>query len=392
MNSIVLKLPEKVSLDEFAEIKKQLFFVSESILSISLTEDYKNIEVMFVSAPQRAVLEALEKEIKSLMQAFELSKNKAIFKKNFFKSQSIEPIQPLQLEQLNLAKPLGSGIYAYAGILQKLLNGLDSHFQKIAINMGAKELIFPNLIKTETLLKTGYLKNFPHQSQIVYDPHSGIDNLRNLREHLNHNRALEKTENLDSFFKPSDFCLTPAVCYHCYEFHQNSQLENRKPLIVTAVQSCYRFEGKSTGGLERLREFKMREIIAMGSVREIHDVQKIFIDVLSNLCDEFELNCHLKPANDPFFIDDYNAKRIFQTGFDLKLELLAQFQSAPSIAVSSINYHQNYFGNAFKIKLEDDGFAHSCCIGFGLDRWIATIISAHGTDPKSWPKKLRTLV
>ena len=75
------------------------------------------------------------------------------------------------------------------------------------------------------------------------------------------------------------------------------------------MQSCYRFEGKSTGGLERLREFKMREIIAMGSVTEIYEVQRMFIDVLSNLCDDFELNCNLKPANDPFFIDDYNAKR-----------------------------------------------------------------------------------
>ena len=99
----------------------------------------------------------------------------------------------------------------------------------------------------------------------------------------------------------------------------------------------------------------------------------------------------MKPANDPF-IDDYNAKKIFQTGFDLKLELLAQFKSAPSLAISSINYHQNFFGNAFNIKLEDHDFAHSCCIGFGLDRWIATIISAHGIDPKLWPQKLSELV
>jgi seryl-tRNA synthetase len=374
------------------EIKKQLYFISETIEKIKPSNDFLSIEIIFKINPHKELLESLDLEIKKLFEAFKLSKKSIVFEKKFQNSRCEKPISTETLSDLSLIKSLGSGVYAYAGIFQRLINGLDKHLKNIALSLDADEFIFPNLVSTSTLIKSGYLKNFPHQSQPIYDPNCNIESLRSLRQEIKEGVRVSEIESFNQYYKASDFSLSPAVCYHCYEFFENSIFEKDKGKLTTAMQSCYRFEGKSTGGLERLREFKMREFIAMGEPEFVQYFQNKFINIASKLCEDFEINCQLKSASDPFFIDDYNAKRIFQTGFELKLELLTQFKKAPSLAISSINYHQDYFGNSFNLRLHNGKAAHSCCIGFGLDRWCSTIFSTHGVDPMKWPDELRKII
>ena len=37
----------------------------------------------------------------------------------------------------------------------------------------------------------------------------------------------------------------------------------------------------------------------------------------------------------------------------------------------------------------DGRFAHSACIGFGLERIALALFAAHGFDPASWPAAVR---
>ena len=54
--------------------------------------------------------------------------------------------------------------------------------------------------------------------------------------------------------------MSPTVCYHFYNANAGRILAEGT-LGATAVSPCYRYEGKPTTGLRRLREFTMREII-----------------------------------------------------------------------------------------------------------------------------------
>jgi seryl-tRNA synthetase len=58
-------------------------------------------------------------------------------------------------------------------------------------------------------------------------------------------------------------------------------------------------------------------------------------------------------------------------------------------AVSSHNYHSDFFGRAFNIDVEGAGPMHSVCVGFGYERWVHAFIQQHGGEPGKWPDAVR---
>jgi seryl-tRNA synthetase len=74
----------------------------------------------------------------------------------------------------------------------------------------------------------------------------------------------------------------------------------------------------------------------------------------------------------------------------LKLELLVPIVSLDRpTACCSFNYHQEKFASAFDIRLPDGRYAHSACVGFGLERLTMGLFQAHGFDPRAWPVPVR---
>ena len=61
-------------------------------------------------------------------------------------------------------------------------------------------------------------------------------------------------------------------------------------------------------------------------------------------------------------------------------------------AVTSCNYHLDYFGIAFDIKTPDGKPAHSACIGFGLERIALALFKTHGLEVRAWPKPVREIL
>jgi seryl-tRNA synthetase len=69
--------------------------------------------------------------------------------------------------------------------------------------------------------------------------------------------------------------------------------------------------------------------------------------------------------------------------------LLVPIASPKPTAVASFNFHQEHFGSAFGIQLQDGRVASTACLGFGLERITLALLRAHGMVHSDWPTKVR---
>jgi len=79
-------------------------------------------------------------------------------------------------------------------------------------------------------------------------------------------------------------------------------------------------------------------------------------------------------AQDPFF-DPNGARSVMQKLFPVKEEFLFRGQ----LAIASVNYHRNFFGERCGIRLPDGSPAFTGCVAFGLERWLSAL-GAHFAD------------
>jgi len=242
-----------------------------------------------------------------------------------------------------------------------LLRGFDSVVQGWAGELGAESRRFPRRIPIDALERAG--------------------------------RASRPTS--------ADRIVPPAVCYHVYPAWQGRRLTGR-PALVTARGRCFR-EERSVAPLERLRDFEMREIVALGSREEVESFRHGLIARVSDLVARLELEGRIETASDPFFVQEPAAapaaeraglkgRGLMQQVLPLKYELrLALDASGYDCAVASFNHHLDFFGRRFDIRLASGAPAHSGCVAFGLERWVLAFLSQHGTDPRRWPDAAREL-
>jgi hypothetical protein len=85
-------------------------------------------------------------------------------------------------------------------------------------------------------------------------------------------------------------------------------------------------------------------------------------------------------ATDPFFNAPANPKYLSQILEPVKTEIL--FESR--LAIGSINFHRNFFGETFQIQVEGKE-AFSGCVAFGIERWMYAFLSHFGPEEDSWP-------
>jgi seryl-tRNA synthetase len=158
-------------------------------------------------------------------------------------------------------------------------------------------------------------------------------------------------------------------------------LKGRKldsPLFLTTRAVCFRCE-KTYEPLKRQWNFSMREIVCVGGAE---DVKKFLDDCrkdVEELLKKIDLPCKFEPATDPFFNPSRNPKYLAQKLDPVKTEMIFQ-----GLAIGSVNFHRNYFGEAFQIQ-SDGKESFSGCVAFGLERWVHAIRVRYGTDEEKWP-------
>lgn len=262
--------------------------------------------------------------------------------------------------------PMHTGLVSMdAGQLQ-VLRRLDEIFREAAITCRAREIGFPPISSVSALDRIDYFRNFPHLGLAVAP----------LRPETVTQLARHETAAGDSF-DPSQltrprYFLPSAACYPVYEHLRDRELSGAE--CITTVQRCFRNEERYEG-LERLLAFTMREVVVIGSstqTREFLDRRKEWVRHFAE-CVGLELVVQI--ATDPFF-EAGGQRAQMQKLFPVKEEFVFQGR----VAVSSVNFHRNFFGQRWNIRAEDGESAFSGCVAFGLERWLHALTMRYADD------------
>ena len=266
-----------------------------------------------------------------------------------------------------------NGQCAIGGQLLTLEKNLDNIFMAIASKYKAVEYRFPAVILAAELQKIDYFHSFPHL--LMFPISLGRDE-KNLKAFAESDALNSEGEVRLKELSPVKGVLTPAACYHFYALLKGQELTS--PQFFTTRATCFRCE-EVYEPPKRQWNFSMREIVCLGSVDEVKSFLENCREHVEKLLQNLDLSCEFKPATDPFFNPSRNPKYLAQKLDPVKTEMIFN-----DLAIGSINFHRNYFGEAFQISREGKE-CFSGCVAFGLERWLYAILTRYGADEKKWP-------
>jgi hypothetical protein len=183
------------------------------------------------------------------------------------------------------------------------------------------------------------------------------------------------------------------MCFHTY--HQLAGRPLAAPsLVVTSRGKSFRFESRYRRSLERLWDFTIREIVFLGPRDFVLAGRRRLMELTFGLIESLQLGGRCEVANDPFFVDDGTAGRVWsQRLFELKYELRLPIGAGADLAAGSFNFHECFFGDSFAIASPGgDGPVYTGCAGFGLERFAFAFLCQHGLDPAGWPRHVADAV
>jgi seryl-tRNA synthetase len=260
------------------------------------------------------------------------------------------------------------GKLVVAGPYVEVLQRLDECFRGWARDLGATEYVFPPLLSLSKMIKCDYLTSFPHLATFATSL---------LPSELGNSAAGVEAGML----APPQELLTPAACYPAYAHLEGSRLD--APCCLTMRGWCFRREAEYAQ-LERQSCFNMREVVYLGDALCVQEFLTGMRARLQAFFAELALPVSFETATDPFFGDSANPKYMAQLLDPVKLEMVFKGR----LAIGSLNFHRNYFGEKFGISYAG-GAAFSGCVAFGLERWLGVLIETYGPDPRNFPAPFR---
>jgi len=234
--------------------------------------------------------------------------------------------------------------------------------------------MYPTLIAATHLGKLDYFTSFPHLCTFACNLDRDADNLG----------AFAKGPGVDAQgavaltkLSPVTQVLTPAACYHIYVDLAGQTLPAFT--AVTTRATCFRREAYYAP-LERQWSFGMREVVGLGTADEVKAFLARGRARVDRLVAAWGLAIAWTAATDPFFDMSKNPKFLAQKLDPVKTEMI----HGGSLAIGSINFHRNFFGDTFGISRAGEP-TFSGCVAFGLERWVKAVLDVHGPDPARWP-------
>ena len=103
------------------------------------------------------------------------------------------------------------------------------------------------------------------------------------------------------------------------------------------------------------------------------------------LAQDLDLDARLEIATDPFFVSEAASKWTFQAMNSTKLEFKLAIDATSSTAAGSFNLHGRHFTEPMQIADGQGEVLETACIAWGVERWMAAVISRHGPDAANWP-------
>lgn len=358
-------------------------------LEISFPEfkfSYMDSNLCIEPAPSNSQLSDINQIIRIVIFAERL-KGEAVLFENDPKYSLFEEDVQKDLDSNGDVKWIKPGMAILQGNVLSIKKQLEKIFERIALNdYSAIEIENPGLWSLDIFRKTGYLGDFPHEALFILGANKSSKSLSIISEHFDKGNATEAIKNsqlLASNAKLIGGC-QPSVCTSCY-FALGDQMHPRDQLYTT-YNRVFRNEGGNS--LARLLSYSVRDIMAVGSQDFVLKQRNSFITKCNEFIKSLGLKFKIEASNDPFFSKRLN-KITFQNSGALKYEILAFIPFSNSwLAVGSINYHLQTFGEAFDIKLKEGGIASSCCVGIGFERLAFALFSQFGPQLDHWPKEV----
>jgi hypothetical protein len=370
------------------ELAKRLFYISNEIADFRLIEENGLVQKIEIICSTDNAPRQLSDKINYVIETDILSQ-KAIPPTVVWRSDAAKTYHPYILKTLmerGIAFVPGHGQIGFGEPLITLIDYFDMRLKHIAKNVfNAREYQYPTLLLTKVLEELDYFASFPHFVMFVTHLHNDVDVYRAFLDDYGTQKNI--TPAIFAYCHNHDHCLPPTMCYHTYHQLRDRQLDDN--LVVTSRGKSFRFESKYAQGLERLWDFTIREIVFLGTREFVLDARQQFMQQARALIQELDLCGYCEVANDPFFVGQDTASKIFsQKLMELKYELRLQIDVHKSIAVGSFNFHDTFFGQRFRMSGHGDTPIITGCVGFGLERLVYAFLCQHGLDEKGWPQGL----
>lgn len=257
-----------------------------------------------------------------------------------------------------------AGLDILEGDQLRLLREFDTLILDWAAQAGAPERRYPFLLEPAFLDSIDYYDNFPHLGLAVCAAEPAL--LAKRLAHEGRPLAAVPAETLED----ARHQLPSATCYAIYDSLRGTRVPEQG-IRRTAVATCFRKE-EGYEGLRRLLGFSMREIVYIGTAEGAKQHLREAKTRVLDLAEDLGIGMTVEVATDPFF-DRGGSRARMQKLFPVKEEFIVD-----GLAVGSINYHRNFFGERCEIRLPDGEPVHTACLAFGLERWVHTLSAAFG--------------
>lgn len=254
------------------------------------------------------------------------------------------------------------GLVGLRGRPLALLRRIEGRVAALCAGETDDEWSVPAALPLSTLERAGYFAAFPHWLTVASHLTKDESVLESVATSQHPARAASAA------VVPATAALPPAVCYHVYAALAGSTIPSR--CIVTAQGCCWRHEGDRLACLERGWSFTMREIVCIGSEVDCVAFRDRGIQLSRWLATGLALEPSIEPAEDPFFAPTSRGRALLQRVKGLKQELRLPIGDGETTAAASFNLHEQFFGEAFDIRLANGEPAYTACVAFGLERWL----------------------
>jgi seryl-tRNA synthetase len=393
---LLLDLPRAIDKELAADIEKQAVYVSEDLISLRVTADQAQVKVIHKASGDSAkVRDKATRFLDAMLQRFRRIEPTVHFRRP--KSATARPTTQVfqQLLDRQWAFQHTEGVVSLSGPALALLHAVDESFSREYVRrFSASAREYPALIKASLLARCGYFEMHPNALSFVSHLVNDFDEIEAFRQANSESTELRTTH--PGAFAPVHHCLNPAACFPCYENLENKSVP-KSGLVLTWKGRVFRYESSNTVGLDRLREFNVRELVFIGTDDFVKKGRADAMELTTSLMGEWDLSGRIETATDPFFATVYAAKTFWQEAMDVKYEVCLDVEpsgagTARSIAAGSMNLHGAFFGDRFNIRDHTNELAYTGCVGWGLERWVLAIFSQHGLEVEKWPRALRTQV
>lgn len=221
-------------------------------------------------------------------------------------------------------------------------------------------LEFDSVLSLADMNALGYARNFPHLTCICCS-------LTEERLPAYAAGAAQLTPGTQAM--NSDFALLPATCYKIYLGLRGRRLDAEQ--TVGCIAKCFRHEDKPLDAYRAIN-FTMKEFVHVGTAAGAQAHLERGAERIDRIARRLGLTYEVETATDPFF-DASSSVATLSRLLPTKREIMFDGH-----AVSSLNYHRNYFGEKFDIRLDGQP-VHTSCVAFGIERWIAMLAERFGS-------------